>query len=146
MGVYAAILRTPGVAAVVLATVIGRLPIGITGLALLLYVEEVSGSFAAAGICAGALALGSAVGAPLQGRLVDRRGDGALMPMALVHASAARADLAAGRRGSSLVALRARSLVTGSALPPLSSVLRSRWPYLLSERPELVPRPTRSTR
>ena len=54
MGVYAAILRTPGVAAVVLATVIGRLPIGITGLALLLYVEEVEGSFAAAGICAGA--------------------------------------------------------------------------------------------
>ncbi len=126
-------------AAVVLATVIGRLPIGITGLALLLYVEEVEGSFAAAGICAGALALGSAVGAPLQGRLVDRRGDGALMPMALVHASGLALIWVLGAAGSSLVLLALVSALAGSALPPLSSVLRSRWPYLLSERPDLVP-------
>ena len=53
MRVYAAILRTPGVAMLVLATLIGRLPIGISGLAILLYVEEVSDSFAAAGVCAG---------------------------------------------------------------------------------------------
>ena len=51
---------SPGVAAIVAATVVGRLPIGISGLAILLYVQEVSGSFAAAGACAGALALGSA--------------------------------------------------------------------------------------
>ncbi len=52
---------------IVLATLIGRLPIGISGLAILLYVREVTGSFAAAGVCAGALALGSALGAPLPG-------------------------------------------------------------------------------
>ena len=48
MGVYARILRIPGVATIVLATAVGRLPIGISGLAILLYVQEVSGSFAAA--------------------------------------------------------------------------------------------------
>ena len=73
MGVYARILREPGVAMIVLATVVGRLPIGISGLAILLYVQEVTGSFAAAGACAGALALGSArermsARAPVPGR------------------------------------------------------------------------------
>ena len=125
MGVYGKILRVPGVAAVVLATVIGRLPIGITGLAILLYVEDVSGSFASAGVCAGALALGSAAGAPFQGRFVDRRGEGVLIPLALIHAGgllliwgarrgerarrAARARLARDRCG-------AAAAVVGAAL------------------------------
>ena len=86
MGVYARILRMPGVATIVFATAVGRLPIGISGLAILLYVQEVSGSFAAAGLCAGALALGSAAGAPLQGRLIDWRGEGALLPLSFAHA------------------------------------------------------------
>ncbi|MGH2714118.1 MAG: hypothetical protein ACRDM7_09600, partial [Thermoleophilaceae bacterium] len=32
----------------------------------------------------------------------------------------------------------AASLATGAAIPPVSSVLRSRWPYLLPGRPELL--------
>ena len=66
MAVYARILRTPGRGPVVLATLIGRLPIGISGLAILLYVREVTGSYAAAGAAAGALALGGGVGAPFR--------------------------------------------------------------------------------
>jgi MFS family permease len=139
VGVYASILRVPGVAAVVTATVIGRLPIGISGLAILLYVEEVTGSFGSAGVCAGALALGSAAGAPFQGRLVDRRGDGVLLPLALVHAGGLVLVWVLGALGAPVAPLALASLVTGAALPPLSSVLRSRWPYLLKGRPELVP-------
>lgn len=138
MHVYAGILRTPGVALIVLATLIGRLPIGISGLAILLYVREVTGSFAAAGACAGALALGSALGAPLQGRLVDRRGVGMLVPLAGVHAAGLLAVWAAGAAAAPVGVLAAVSLLTGAAIPPVSSVLRSRWPYLLAERPELV--------
>jgi MFS family permease len=139
VAVYANILRVPGVAPVVVATVIGRLPIGITGLAILLYVQDVQGSFAAAGVCAGALALGSAAGAPLQGRLVDRRGDGVLLPVALVHALGLVLVWILGAGGAPVALLALVCALTGAALPPLSSVLRSRWPYLLAERPELVP-------
>jgi hypothetical protein len=138
VGVYARILRTPGVAPIVLATLIGRLPIGISGLAILLYVEEVSGSFAAAGLCTGALALGSAVGAPLQGRLIDRRGVGWLLPLAVVHSTGLLLVWGAGEAGAPVALLAAASLVTGAAIPPVSSVLRSRWPYLLAGRPELL--------
>jgi hypothetical protein len=137
--VYAGILRAPGVAGIVAATLLGRLPIGISGLAILLYVREVSGSFAAAGACAGALALGSAAGAPLQGRLVDRRGERVLMPLACVHASGLLLVWILGAAAAPVVALGAASFAAGAAIPPLSSVLRSRWPYLLERRPELVP-------
>jgi MFS family permease len=136
--VYSRILRTPGVAVIVLATLIGRMSIGISGLAILLYVREVTGSFATAGVCTGALALGSAVGAPLQGRLVDRRGVAMLAPLAAVHSAALLGVWAAGAADAPAPALAALALLAGAGLPPVSSVLRSRWPYLLAERPELI--------
>jgi MFS family permease len=139
VSVYARILRMPGVAVIVLATLVGRLPIGISGLAILLYVRQVTGSFAAAGASAGALALGSAAGAPLQGRLVDRRGVGTLLPLAVVHAGGLMAVWAAGAAGAATGPFVAAAFVTGAAIPPVSSVLRSRWPHLLAEQPELVP-------
>jgi MFS family permease len=137
--VYASILRAPGVKTVLLATLIGRLPIGISGLAILLYVREVTGSFAVAGASAGALALGTAVGAPVQGRLVDRRGLPALAPLACLHAAGLLAVWTAGAIGAGSAALIAASFLAGAALPPLTSVLRSRWPYLLENRLDLVP-------
>jgi MFS family permease len=139
VGVYARILRTPGVAAIVGATLIGRLPIGISGLAILLYVKEVTGSFASAGACAGALALGSALGAPLQGRLIDWRGERALLPLAFVHAGGLLLVWALGAGGAGPAVLAVSSFAAGAAIPPVSSVLRSRWPLLLSGRPELIP-------
>ena len=138
MGVYGLILRRPGIAAIVAATLIGRLPIGISGLAILLYVREVTGSFAAAGIATGLLALGSSAGAPFQGRLVDRRGVGMLLPLAGVHAAGLLLVWLLGAGGASGGVLAAASLVAGLSLPPLSSVLRGRWPWLLEEAPELV--------
>jgi MFS family permease len=139
VSVYARILRTPGVAVIVFATLIGRMPIGISGLAILLFVRDVTGSFASAGLCAGALALGSAIGAPLQGRLIDRRGVRMLLPLAALHAAGLLVVLAAGEASAATAALAAASLVAGAATPPVSSVLRSHWPYLLAERPELIP-------
>ena len=139
MGVYARILRTPGVASIVVATAIGRLPIGISGLAILLYVQEVHGSFAAAGVAAGALALGSAAGAPLQGRLIDWRGERALLPLSFAHAGGLLLVWALGAADAAPAVLAVAAFAAGAAIPPVSSVLRSRWPLLLSDRPELVP-------
>jgi MFS family permease len=139
VSVYARILRTPGVAVIVIATLIGRMPIGISGLAILLFVRDVTGSFASAGLCAGALALGSAIGAPLQGRLIDRRGVRMLLPLAALHAAGLLVVLAAGEASAATAGLAGASLVAGAATPPVSSVLRSHWPYLLAERPELIP-------
>jgi hypothetical protein len=138
MGVYAQILRRPGIALIAAATLIGRLPIGISGLAILLYVRETTGSFASAGVATGALALGSAAGAPFQGRVVDRRGVEMLVPLAFAHGSGLLLVWILGAADAPAPALVAAAFLTGASLPPLSSVLRGRWPSLLADAPQLV--------
>ena len=84
---YLEILRSPWVGVLVASSLLSRLPIGINALAIVLYLREQTGSFAVAGAVSGTMALGSAIGAPLQGRLVDRLGARrVLLPVAVVHA------------------------------------------------------------
>lgn len=137
MAVYGRILRSPGIALLITATTIGRLPFAINGLAIVLFLGEATGSFAIAGVTTGALALGSALGAPLAGRIVDRRGVGMLVPLALVHAAAVLAIWALGVADAPTPALVLTAFLAGSAFPPSGAVLRSRWGELLGD-PELV--------
>ena len=120
------------------ATLLGRLPFAINALAVLLYAREVTGSFAGAGIVSGGLALGSAFGAPLQGRLVDRRGESAMLVLAAGHSTALLGLLVLGSADAPTAALAGMAVIAGLAFPPTGSVLRSRWPSLLSERSDLV--------
>ena len=139
MKAYAAVLRAPHVAALTAATLLARFPIGVNALAIVLYLRAERGSFAAAGVVAGALAAGSGVGAPVQGRLVDAYGQRrVLLPLALVHAAALGALVASGEAGAPLSVLIGFGFLAGFAIPPTSSVLRSMWPQLLRERPELL--------
>jgi predicted MFS family arabinose efflux permease len=135
---YVEIVRAPRVAVLIAATLLGRLPFAINALAVLLYAREVTGSFAGAGIVSGGLALGSAFGAPLQGRLVDRRGEGTLLLLAGVHSAALLSIWALGSGDAPVAVLATVAVVGGLAFPPTGSVLRSRWPSLLSDRPDLV--------
>jgi MFS family permease len=136
---YAAVLRAPHVTALVVATLLARFPIGINALAIVLYLRAERGSFAVAGLVAGALAAGSGVGAPVQGRLVDAFGQRrVLVPLGVVHAVALGALVAFAEAGAATAVLVACGLVAGFAIPPTSSVLRSMWPTLLREQPALV--------
>ncbi|MQA73570.1 MAG: MFS transporter [Solirubrobacterales bacterium] len=133
MGLYAQLLRLPHVAVLLAATTVARLPIGINGLAVVLYVREVTGSFAIAGLATGALALGTAVMAPLAARLVDRRGARMLIPLAFGHAGSLLALWALGSAGAPGAALAAAAFSAGAAFPPSGAVLRSRWPDLIRD-------------
>ena len=131
---YAEVLRVPHVATLVAATLVARFPIGINALALILYLREQTGSYAVAGVVAGGLAAGSGVGAPVQGRLVDRFGQRrVLVPLAFVHAAALGSDRRADRAGRAHRRAAACSVAAGFAIPPTSAVLRSMWPSLLRE-------------
>jgi MFS family permease len=137
---YGEVLRVPHVAALIAATLVARFPIGINALALILYLRAQTGSYAVAGVVAGGLAAGSGIGAPVQGRLVDRFGQRrVLVPLAFVHAAALGSVVGLAELQAPTAALLACSLSAGFAIPPTSSVLRSMWPSLLRERPELVP-------
>jgi MFS family permease len=136
---YAAVLRVPHVAALIAATLLARFPIGINALAIVLYLRAERGSFAVAGAVAGALAAGSGVGAPIQGRLVDAFGQRrVLVPLGVLHAGALGALVVGTEAGAPGAALFACGLLAGFAIPPTSSVLRSMWPSLLRDRPELL--------
>jgi MFS family permease len=136
---YVAVLRVPHVAALIAATLLARFPIGINALAIVLYLRAERGSFAVAGAVAGALAAGSGIGAPIQGRLVDAFGQRrVLVPLGIVHAGALGALVVGAEAGAPGAALFACGLLAGFAIPPTSSVLRSMWPMLLRDRPELV--------
>lgn len=71
---YSVLLTRPAVRSAILASVPGRLPIGITGLAILLSAQEATNSFAKGGLCAAAYVFGLGAVAPLFGRLIDRFG------------------------------------------------------------------------
>jgi MFS family permease len=136
---YVAVLRVPHVAALIAATLLARFPIGINALALVLYLRAERGSFAVAGAVVGALAAGSGIGAPVQGRMVDAFGQRrVLVPLAIVHAVALGALVASTEAGAPAAVLVAFGFLAGFAIPPTSSVLRSMWPDLLRERPELM--------
>lgn len=68
MSVYALILRHPRMSGLFAAALVARLPIGINGLAVVLFLREQTGSFSVPGAVAGGLALGTGLGAPFIGR------------------------------------------------------------------------------
>ena len=138
MSAYLAVLRAGRLGWLELTTLIGRLPIGISGLALVLFLKEETGSFAPGGAVAGGMAFGIGLGAPFMGRWVDRRGTAVLMVLATIHASGILALVALGKAGSPTALLVAVAVVTGCAFPPSPSVLRARFPALLRDRPELM--------
>ena len=61
-----------------------------------------------------------------------------LVPLGIVHAAALGAIVASTEAGAPTAVIVAFGFLAGFAIPPTSSVLRSMWPDLLRERPELL--------
>lgn len=121
---YRRVLGAPHAAALIAASVLARLPFGIVSLALILFVEDVEGSFAAAGAVTALFALTAAVTGPLMGRLIDREGQTRVLLAAVsVHAAGLVALVALGLSGAPLGALLACAVAAGVA-PPVSACLR----------------------
>jgi MFS family permease len=138
MHAYLRILRVPRLAPLLTTTLLARLPIGINGLAVVLFLRAETGSFAVAGAAAGALALGNGVGAPVAARLVDALGPWVLLALAGAHALGLGGLVLLGYAGAPGSALAGAALLAGVALPPTSSVMRSLYPRLLRDDPALV--------
>jgi MFS family permease len=137
---YARVLRAPDVARLLGAAVLARMPIGIDSLAMVLFVRAQTGSFATAGLVAGAFGIGSGLMSPVQGRLIDRHGHARVMlPLAGLHAAALGALVALGLSGAPGAALVACGLAAGASIPPVGSVVRPLLPRLLGDDQNLLP-------
>lgn len=137
---YARVLRAPEVGRLLASAVLARMPIGLDGLAIVLFVQDQKGSFGPAGAVAGAFGVALAVTTPLQGRLIDRHGHArVLLPLAAGHAVALALLVVLGLAGAPTVALAACGAIAGATLPPVGAVVRPLLPELLDGRPELLP-------
>ena len=131
-------MRTPRIARLYASMVLARLPIGIEGIATVLFLRHEGRSFSVAGATAGALALGSALGAPLIARLIDRLGPRVLVSLAAAHAAGLLALIALAAGDAPAVPLVVVAFAVGCTLPTVSSVMRGSYSTLLADTPGLV--------
>jgi MFS family permease len=136
---YLAILRVPHARPLLLASFAGRLSFATGPLALVLFVQDATGSFARAGAASAATALTSGLLAPLRGRLIDRHGQRrCLPPFAVVYAAALAGVVPVARPGpAGAVATVALAGLAGAAAPPLGASMRVLWTSLLGQGREL---------
>jgi predicted MFS family arabinose efflux permease len=114
-------------------SVVARLPLAMLSIGVLVHVERLTGSFAAAGTVAGTLAVAQGAGGPLLGRLIDRRGQTALLVAPALVAAAALAGIAVLPAGAPLWALVVLASALGIATPPVAACMRTLFPALLPD-------------
>ena len=115
------------------------MPYGIEGMATVLLVQEETGSFAAAGAVAATVQVAAGVALPVLGRVIDVVGQTRVMvACSLVHVVAGAVLLALVHADAPTALLCAVGFVVGFAFPPLSPALRSLWPEVLGDDPQLL--------
>ena len=123
---YRSVLSVPGSPRLLSSALVGRLPQGMSSLAVLLLVRATTHSYAAAGAAVGAYALASAMTAPVQGRLVDRFGRRNVLAPSAVAQGLALICLVLLARGDAPVApLVAASALAGALVPPIAPTVRA---------------------
>jgi MFS family permease len=131
---YRDLFGLPELRATIVSSIAGRMPIGITGLAILLFVQGRSASFSLAGTTSALYVLGLGVVAPFLGRLIDRLGPRPVLTVCAISYPAALIALALLVLVSAPAAsIYAIALVAGATLPPISACTRALYPKLLSD-------------
>jgi MFS family permease len=131
---YRALFRVPAIRATMLASMPGRLPIGIAGFAILLLVQNKSGSFVTAGAASALYVLGLASVAPLIGRAIDRAGPRPVLRLcAFVYPVMLVALVALVTVQAHAFAIALCAYVAGAALPPVTICMRTLYPRVLTD-------------
>lgn len=135
---YRSVLSRPGALAFSAAGLVGRLPLAMAGLGILLLVEAQTGSYAVGGSVSAAYMVANAVVAVPVGRLVDVLGQGRVLGTTSVLFGVALAGLAVTvqadwPRGTTYAA----AALAGAVLPPIDACVRTRWAHVLDEQREI---------
>lgn len=127
---YRVLWQTPGVVALLCASLLARLPVLATLVPVAFLAKDAGGSFRWAGIVAGAYSVGMAVAGPLWSRTADRRGARGVLLVTGMSWSVMLAALAA--LPSELYRLMPLiTLLAGALVPPVMQTLRAAWPRVV---------------
>lgn len=108
------------------ASMLGRLPIGLTGLAVLLLVQTGTGSFALGGAAAACYVTGLALVAPLLGRMIDRHGPRrVLLPCAFAFPTALGLLVASSIHEQFAWLAFFAAAAAGASFPPITVCMRT---------------------
>ncbi|MEV0446067.1 MFS transporter [Streptomyces spectabilis] len=127
------LLAQPHVARLLVGTLIGRLPNGMAPVAILLLVADQGGSLKTGGLLCALYGLSSALGQPVLGRMVDRRGQTWVTASAVALTTVCLLALAMGEVAAEPGLAAALVTLAGLSTPPLEAGLRALWPVVLND-------------
>lgn len=128
---YTKVFTAPYARHLIVGNLIGRLPNGMGVLAIVLFLRAHGVGYQAIGVLVGVYALASAIGGPLLGRAVDKRGQPVVLTAAALGSGTGFALLALSAVQNLAVTV-AGVVLAGLFTPPLEPCLRSLWPSLLA--------------
>jgi MFS family permease len=126
---YRQLLSTHDVRRLVVWGLLGRLPMGMMALSLVLLVRSLGGTYAEAGLTSAANAVAAALAAPVSGRLIDRYPPrSVLIAYGLAHPVSLAVLLVLALADAPIGALVAAAFVSGACFPPIGPTVRTIWP------------------
>ncbi|GII91973.1 MFS transporter [Sinosporangium siamense] len=131
VGPYRGLFNTPGAKGFVISGFVGRLPMSMLGISIVLLISALTNSYGTAGAIAATVSVAFAVSAPLSGRLVDRFGQArVLIPITIAHGAALIGLMLLASSGAPIWTLFATGVLVGATAVSLGSMVRARWSYL----------------
>lgn len=131
---YRRVLSVPGTWQFSLAGFLGRLPVAMVSLGLVLLVSTQYGSYGLAGTVASAYLLSNAAFSILHGRLIDRFGQHLVLPcVQLLHTLGLVGTIWAVETERHVAVIHVLAAVAGGALPQIGSCVRARWSHVLDD-------------
>lgn len=135
---YAEIFAIPRAWRFFVAGIIGRMPIAMTGLGIVLLISALTGRYGVAGSVAAAAALGTAVAGPRIARWVDRYGQRTvIVPVAGAFALSVLGLVIAAQLRAPSWAFFPPGIAVGATMTSLGPLTRARWSMLLAGSPRL---------
>ncbi|MDX6285735.1 MAG: hypothetical protein QOG53_1220 [Frankiales bacterium] len=128
---YADLLNRPAVKWLLGSSLVARLPISMTAIAVILAVTAADGSYARAGAVMAAFVIAEGIAQPLVGRAADRLGRRRILRVLAVANAGAAVGFAVGLT-LPLVPVLALAALTGATSPPVAATMRAAWTGLVS--------------
>ncbi len=111
-------------------SLVARLPLAMTGLAIVLRVSRASGSYGEAGAITAIYVVAGAIGSPVWGRLADRSGRRLILVVTALASAVGLLALSAVPVHNTWE-MSGVALLAGAGEPPVSAAVRSLWPRLV---------------
>src|SRR3954469_14783824 len=102
-------------------SIVGRLPMAMLSIGLLVHTQAATREYAAAGLVAGAFALAQGVGGPVLGRAVDRRGQSRVLAAAALLCATALIATSVLPHAAPVALRVALAAAAGAAMPPIGA-------------------------